>query len=109
MTRPQTRTIYLLHFDRPLNHARHYLGSADDLAARLADHERGCGARLLAVLRERGIGWRLVRTWRGDRTQERRLKRYGGHGPALCPVCRAAAGRPIVRSRLVSPAPGQPV
>ncbi len=25
------RTIYLLHFDRPFSHARHYMGSAEDL------------------------------------------------------------------------------
>lgn len=107
MTRSSRRTIYLLHFERPLHHARHYLGSTDDLATRLAEHERGAGARLLAALRERGIAWRLARTWQGDRAQERRLKHRNGHGPMLCPICRAAAGRPLRRGRLASPAPGQ--
>lgn len=45
MTRPSRRTIYLLHFARPVAHARHYLGSADDLAARLDEHEAGSGPR----------------------------------------------------------------
>lgn len=103
------RTIYLLHFERPLAHARHYLGSADDLSARLGEHAAGRGARLLAVLHEQGIGWQLARTWQGDRHQERRLKHRHGKGPELCPICRAAAGRPMRRGQLVSPAPGQAV
>ena len=103
------RVIYLLHLSEPLGHARHYLGSTDDLAARLRLHAAGGGARLLEVATERGIRWQLVRTWEGDRAQERRLKHGNGHGPALCPVCRAAAGRPIRWSSLTSPAAGQPV
>ncbi len=43
------RTIYLLHFDRPFSHARHYMGSAEDLDVRLAEHAAGAGARLLWV------------------------------------------------------------
>ncbi len=31
-------TVYLLHLDKPLRHARHYVGLADDLAARLERH-----------------------------------------------------------------------
>jgi predicted GIY-YIG superfamily endonuclease len=34
-------SIYLLHFDKPLHHAKHYLGLADDLEARLARHTAG--------------------------------------------------------------------
>jgi len=33
--------IYLLHFDKPLDQAKHYLGLADDLEARLARHTAG--------------------------------------------------------------------
>ena len=49
-------TVYLLHFDQPYKHARHYIGWAVNLTARLAAHERGYGARLLAVVRDAGIG-----------------------------------------------------
>ena len=45
-----TGTVYLLHFDRPYAHARHYTGWTTDLTTRLADHAAGHGARLLAVL-----------------------------------------------------------
>jgi len=83
-------TIYLLHLDKPLRHAKHYIGLADDLAARLERHTEGHGARMLAVCRERGITWRCVRTWQGDRKLERWLKRKKA-APTLCPVCAGAS------------------
>jgi len=79
-------TIYLLHLDKPLRHAWHYVGLADDLPARLERHASGNGARMLAVCRERGIGWQLVRTWEGGRKFERQLKNRK-EAPKLCPVC----------------------
>ena len=82
----QSTIIYLLHFERPYRHARHYLGSTDDLDARLACHAEGQGAKLMRVIKEAGISWQCVRTWQGDRKLERRLKRRKGT-PALCPVC----------------------
>jgi predicted GIY-YIG superfamily endonuclease len=81
-----TGTIYLLHFDRPYQHARHYLGWTDNLEHRLAEHTAGRGARLLAVLRTHGIGWKLARTWTGTRSRERQLKNMGG-ASRRCPDC----------------------
>jgi hypothetical protein len=43
---------------------------------------------MLAAAAERGISWRVVRTWAGDRALERRLKRWK-NAPELCPVCTA--------------------
>ena len=80
-------TIYLLHFDQPYKHAKHYLGWASDLDARLAQHADGSGARLLQVARDAGIGWQLARTWPGDRYRERQLKNQGGRS-RMCPVCK---------------------
>lgn len=83
-------TVYLIHFDSPHRHAAHYLGfTKGPVEDRLDEHRRGQGARLLQVINEAGIGWRLVRTWKGDRKLERRLKRQR-HGPRLCPVCNAS-------------------
>ena len=85
------RTVYLLHFRSPYRHARHYLGFfPGDVTIRVAAHQAGQGPRLLAVVSQAGIGVDLVRTWPGDRSFERRLKRRH-NGPRLCPVCRSAA------------------
>lgn len=84
-------TVYLLHFEKPIAPGRHscqhYLGSADDLDARLRKHAQQPDARLLQVAKERGIGFEVVRTWTGDRQLERKLKQRKA-GPELCPICR---------------------
>ena len=102
--RDEPGTVYLIHFDRPVaDHARHYVGWASDLEARLDDHRQGRGARLMEVLRERGIGWHLARTWEGTRTRERAIKARA-EGPRLCPDC-TPHPRPVVRGRSASAAP----
>lgn len=90
-------TVYLLHLDQPFRHARHYCGYANpgNLAARLAHHRAGSGANMLRHVAAAGIGWTLVRTWPGDRTLERTLKRRGG-AARRCPVC-----TPALRRRLI--------
>jgi predicted GIY-YIG superfamily endonuclease len=85
-------TVYLLHFDRPISPdhtTQHYVGwTANPLRERMDTHARGGGARLTQVAKERGIGWRLVRTWPdGSRLLERTIKK-ARHVPDFCPVCR---------------------
>jgi predicted GIY-YIG superfamily endonuclease len=82
-------TVYLLHFERPYKHARHYLGSTNRLTARLAEHQEGRGARLLEVVHAAGIPWVLARTWEGGRERERQLKKQAG-ASRFCPLCKAA-------------------
>lgn len=84
--------VYLLHFDRPYKHARHYLGYARNLQLRLARHDEGRGARLMAALAREGITYRVARQWKGreaDRNFERRLHARNNNNVALCPVCKA--------------------
>lgn len=92
-------TVYLLHFDRPYHHARHYIGWARDVDARLAVHATGHGARLLQVVHAAGISWTLARTWCGTRDRERQIKRMGG-ASRLCPLCgvRPRPDRPTAMS-----------
>lgn len=78
--------VYLLHFDRPYRHAKHYTGWTTSLLDRLNAHDTGHGARLLAVIRAAGIGFTLARTWPGPRDKERALKRQGG-ASRRCPMC----------------------
>jgi predicted GIY-YIG superfamily endonuclease len=86
--------VYLLHFDQPYRHARHYCGWTTDLPARLAAHHSGHGARLIAVITGAGIGYRLARTWPGNRTRERQIKRQGGLS-RCCPLCGVRPRHPI--------------
>ena len=80
-----THTVYLLHFNTPYKHARHYLGSAEDLDARLTAHRSGRGARLMQVISKAGIHFELARTWPGGRKEERQLKKQK-NSPRMCPI-----------------------
>jgi predicted GIY-YIG superfamily endonuclease len=80
--------MYLIHFKTRYRHAGHYLGFCEDLDKRIAQHRAGNGARLMAVIAGAGIGWKVVKVWRGDRAFERRLKRRKNAPRRLCPVCR---------------------
>ena len=82
-------TVYLLHFDRPYQHAKHYLGSCQDLERRLTQHGKGRGARLLEVVQAVGMGWQLARTWCGGTHRERQRNNQGG-ASRLCPICKEA-------------------
>lgn len=84
--------VYLLHFERPYKHARHYVGyTSKGLNERLERHRAGGGARLLEVITEAGITFELARTWRpGTRALERQIKRRHD-APKMCPICRGQA------------------
>lgn len=83
--------VYLIHFERPYYHARHYLGTTNDLEHRLQQHAKGTrsgGARLMEVVTQAGIAWWVARTWIGGRELERQLKSWKS-GCRLCPLCSA--------------------
>jgi len=83
--------VYLIHFDRPYQHARHYLGTTNDLEHRLKQHSLGVrygGARLMEVIIGAGITWRVARTWAGGRELEQQLKAWN-NSCRLCPICKA--------------------
>lgn len=81
--------VYLLHFDRPLHHAQHYLGYAENVDARTERHLIGSNARFVHVMvKEHGISFTVARVWEGDRKKERALKRQK-NGRDLCPICRS--------------------
>lgn len=88
--------VYLIHFQEPFRHARHYLGSSSHLDERLQLHKSGNGARLMEVIGDAGIAWELARlwecgSWEESRALERRLK-HRHESPRLCPICR---GKPV--------------
>jgi predicted GIY-YIG superfamily endonuclease len=80
--------VYLLHFDQRYQHAGHYTGWAEHLDQRLAQHQRGAGARLVEVITQAGIGFRVARLWpAASKAQERSLKNSGG-ASRYCPICK---------------------
>lgn len=80
--------VYLLHFEQPYRHARHYIGWSENLAYRLAHHRAGTGARLTAAVSAAGGRYVVARLWVGTRADERRLKRWKNAGARICPICR---------------------
>jgi len=106
-TGPDTGTIYLIHLDTPYKHARHYTGWTTDLEARLQAHRNGHGARLMQVITEAGITWRLARTWPGGRARERAIKDRH-EAPRLCPECTAPPGQHRPVRHLARPGPPRP-
>lgn len=79
--------VYLLHLSRPMKHAQHYIGWAQNFEGRMAHHRGGSGARFTQVAVERGIDLIVARTWdQGDRSFERRLKNWHKSSD-FCPIC----------------------
>jgi predicted GIY-YIG superfamily endonuclease len=77
---------YLLHFERPIYGAQHYLGWSVDIARRVRLHLTGRGARLVRQALKAGIDVHLVRIWpTALRQQEYVLKRQAPK--RYCPRC----------------------
>lgn len=86
--------VYLIHFDKPLKHASHYVGFVKrDLKKRVEKHQNGSGAKILRALMLEGIGWKVVRTWKdADRNFERSLKKTNSTKD-YCPICQKGHAR----------------
>lgn len=78
--------IYLLHFDEPFGHARHYCGWSSDVLWRLRCHTGAAGSNLMRHVNAAGIGWLLAGVWPGTRHDERSRHNRGAAGK-WCPEC----------------------
>ena len=85
----QAGTIYVLHFEPAYRHARHYIGWAHDVDARVREHLASGGSPLVRAAVLAGVDVQLAATFPGSRHLERRLKRWHKTGQ-FCPRCRAA-------------------
>ena len=90
-------TVYLLHFTvklgnprTPHGEAQHYIGTSTNVETRLHEHLAGTAAAITRAAVLHGAQLLIVRTWKGSRHEERRLKRRK-EAPRLCPLCREAA------------------
>lgn len=88
MSNDKQGTVYLIHFDKKFHHAQHYIGYTDiNVLDRIARHLQGHGSRLLRAVTNAGIKIKLVRTWTGNKTLERKLKNQK-NAKRLCPICK---------------------
>lgn len=82
--------VYLIHLDKKLSHAQHYIGFVEEqhrLESRVNYHRNGRGSKFLKAVSEKSISFRVVRVWaEGDRNFERKLKNRK-KAWLLCPVC----------------------
>lgn len=81
--------VYLLHFEKPVARARHYLGFTRDdrLNERLTEHMSKKGARLTARAVDAGVAIYLARVFpQLTANDEKRLK-AASHFDKLCPIC----------------------
>jgi predicted GIY-YIG superfamily endonuclease len=68
-------TVYVLHFDPPYKHAKHYIGYAENVKERFECHLKGNGNPLVRAAVEAGCKISLAHVFEGaDRTFERRIK-----------------------------------
>ena len=80
--------LYLLHFERPMHHAQHYLGWTNDFDKRIQQHRRGVRerCRITFAFAQLGIPFIVARRWRGNRHLEKALKNRKNNRQ-LCPIC----------------------
>ncbi len=83
--------VYLIHFDKKLAHAQHYIGfveKPDGLESRLDYHRKGRGSKLLKAVTEKGIGFEVARTWRDETRDFERSLKNKKNAKKLCPICK---------------------
>ena len=86
-------TVYLLHFDKKIGNAQHYLGwTSREVVDRVQEHIDGTGAALPREASRRLIFPELVRTWVGTPLLEKALKKRK-NSRGLCPICRPERNR----------------
>lgn len=89
----KTWKVYVLHFDTPYKHAKHYTGIAIDVEARVKEHKNGTGARLTQVLKENNIGFtysiiKEFNTFSEAHQYEKYLKIKIKKPKRFCPICK---------------------
>lgn len=68
--------VYVLCFDRPFSHARHYIGCTTDPRGRMRCHARGRGATIVRRAAEQGIGFSVGAVGSCSLAVLRRLERH---------------------------------
>jgi len=85
--------VYVIHFNQPYRHAKHYTGIAKNIKSRMREHASGNGARLLQVLKENNIGFKysIIKEFpdfSSAHTYEKYLKTKIKKPQRYCPICK---------------------
>lgn len=81
--------VYLIHFEVPYHHAKHYLGFCEDnnLASRMERHKSGNGSKLIRAVEKANIKWSLVKVWENQSRSFERVLKNKKNSCKLCPCC----------------------
>ena len=79
--------LYLLHFDEPIAHAQHYLGSTERLQTRLKEHATGHGSTLTTEFHKRAIGFTVARVWIVQHRTAEQIAKHQKNAPSMCWIC----------------------
>lgn len=90
--------VYILHFEKPYKHARHYVGFTTDLDRRQREHTHYCRSPLLKAVRAAGIRWYLAVVFEGGRKLERKIKE-SNHTSRYCPLCNTRFRQFVARAQ----------
>lgn len=92
-----TMFVYIIHFDTPLEHAQHYVGSTQHLRQRLFTHANRNGARITAAAGEAEIPWCLGNLFQTTQANGRRVEVYlkdQRNTARFCRICNEQASAP---------------
>lgn len=90
--------VYVLHFDSPLAHARHYIGCTMDPRARLIAHAQGRTAAIMRAVKSECITFRLGALGTTHKAGMRRIERQvkdWHQGEQFCAACRGEGARAL--------------
>ncbi len=81
--------VYILHFDKKLHHAQHYVGCTENIDRRMNEHLHchQCGSNLVRAAIKQGINVVLAKVYpNGDRALEKKIKAMKKTS-LVCPIC----------------------
>jgi predicted GIY-YIG superfamily endonuclease len=79
-------TVYIIHFDTKLHHAKHYVGYTHNLQRRIILHRKGYGSKLMKAVAESNITWEVAAKFQAGRAVERAIKDQKNTS-RYCPIC----------------------
>lgn len=86
---PTDWVVYILHADKPLGRARHYIGitRTNRLRQRMREHASGRGSAITRAMLMQGSTLYVARVIPIDDPYQERALKISGHHERKCPIC----------------------